>query len=170
MIGFIPFPGVLGLCEMQSISSRIWTRVTVSISYDDNHYTTGTSSVLYMTLNNLALKIWNVEYPLHFHCSQAHSDPKWYHLIVLSMGQIERTVSNLITDVELWLLYSNTWNHLTELKKKSSGSFKKLSPKCVYKSYIYSILMYKEDLRLNNLQWLMCHKTQPNQIKQRIIK
>ena len=27
---------------MQSVLSRIWTRVTVSISYDDNHYTTGT--------------------------------------------------------------------------------------------------------------------------------
>ena len=24
---------------MQSVSSRIWTRVTVSIPYDDNHYT-----------------------------------------------------------------------------------------------------------------------------------
>ena len=29
---------------MQSVSSRIWTRVAVSITYDDNHYTTGTSS------------------------------------------------------------------------------------------------------------------------------
>ena len=28
---------------MQSASSRIWTRVAVSISYDDKHYTTGTS-------------------------------------------------------------------------------------------------------------------------------
>ena len=28
---------------MQSVSSRIWTRVAVSISYEDNHYTTGTS-------------------------------------------------------------------------------------------------------------------------------
>ena len=27
---------------MQSVSSKIWTRVTVSISYDDNHYTTET--------------------------------------------------------------------------------------------------------------------------------
>ena len=35
---------VLVLCEMRSASSRIWTRVTVSISYDDNHCTTGTSS------------------------------------------------------------------------------------------------------------------------------
>ena len=24
--------------------------------------------------------------------------------------------------------------------------------------------MYKEDLALNNLQWLICHKTKPNQI------
>ena len=24
--------------------------------------------------------------------------------------------------------------------------------------------MYKEDLELNNLQWLICHKTQTNQI------
>ena len=36
VIGFIPFPRVLVLCEIQSVSSRIWTRVTVSISYDDN--------------------------------------------------------------------------------------------------------------------------------------
>ena len=28
---------------MQSLSSRIWTRIVVSNSYDDNHYTTGTS-------------------------------------------------------------------------------------------------------------------------------
>ena len=26
---------------MDSVSSRIWTRVAVSISYDDNNYTTG---------------------------------------------------------------------------------------------------------------------------------
>ena len=43
IIGFTPFPRVLVLCKMQSVSSRIWTRVNVSISYDDNHYTTGTS-------------------------------------------------------------------------------------------------------------------------------
>ena len=24
--------------------------------------------------------------------------------------------------------------------------------------------MYEEDLALNNLQWFVCHKTQPNQI------
>ena len=30
---------------MQSVSFRIWTRVTVSISYDDNHYTTGSNDL-----------------------------------------------------------------------------------------------------------------------------
>ena len=44
IIGFIPFPRVLVLCEMQLMSSKIWTRVAVSISYVDNHYTTGTST------------------------------------------------------------------------------------------------------------------------------
>ena len=43
IIEFIPFLRVLVLCEMKSTSSRIWTSVTVSISYNDNHYTTGTS-------------------------------------------------------------------------------------------------------------------------------
>ena len=29
---------------------------------------------------------------------------------------------------------------------------------------IYLIYTYKKDLVLNNLQWLICHKTQPNQL------
>ena len=28
--------------------------------------------------------------------------------------------------------------------------------------HVYLIYIYKEDLALNNLRWLMCHKTQPN--------
>ena len=30
---------------------------------------------------------------------------------------------------------------------------------------IYQIYIYKEGLALNNLQWLICHKTKPNQTK-----
>ena len=52
-IRFIPFPRVLVLCEMQSFSSRIWTRVAVFISYDDNHFTTGTSFRVIDTKYNL---------------------------------------------------------------------------------------------------------------------
>ena len=36
---------------MQSVSSKIWTRVAVSISYDDNHYTTGTSKFIQEEVN-----------------------------------------------------------------------------------------------------------------------
>ena len=28
---------------------------------------------------------------------------------------------------------------------------------------IYLMYMYKKDVALNNQQWLICHKTQPNQ-------
>ena len=48
IIGFIPFPRVLVLCEMQSVSSRIWTRIAVFISYGDNDYITGTSIVAHI--------------------------------------------------------------------------------------------------------------------------
>ena len=44
---------------MQSVSSRIWTRVAVIISYDDNHYTTGTFSACYAkTEVSIALKLF----------------------------------------------------------------------------------------------------------------
>ena len=51
IIGFIPFPRVLVLCEMQSVSSRIWTRIAVFISYGDNDYTTGTSLCVVVRVN-----------------------------------------------------------------------------------------------------------------------
>ena len=35
---------------MQSVSSRIWTRIAVSISYNNNHYTMGLSVVLIVSL------------------------------------------------------------------------------------------------------------------------
>ena len=45
IIGFIPFSRVSVLCEMQLVSFRIWTHVAVSVSYDNNHDTTGTFSL-----------------------------------------------------------------------------------------------------------------------------
>ena len=50
IIGFIRFPRVLVLCEMQWVSSRIWTRVAVFISYDENNYTTGTYLPIYLSI------------------------------------------------------------------------------------------------------------------------
>ena len=41
---------IIALCEIQTTSSRIWTRVTVSISYDRNHYTTNGNFCIYQPL------------------------------------------------------------------------------------------------------------------------
>ena len=35
----------------------------------------------------------------------------------------------------------------------------------MFTNHMYLIYMYKEDVALNNLQWLICHKTKPNQTK-----
>ena len=40
---------------MQSVWSRIWTRVAVSIFYDDNHYTMGTSSQSMIVRNSMEM-------------------------------------------------------------------------------------------------------------------
>ena len=52
-----------------------------------------------------------------------------------------------MTDVKLWLLHSNTWNHLT-----------------VYKNIYIYIYIHEQDLALNNLQSLTGLKTKANQI------
>ena len=44
---------------MQSVSSKIWTRVAVSISYDDNHYTTGTSKYILGCPRGVMVKAMN---------------------------------------------------------------------------------------------------------------
>ena len=44
----------------------------------------------------------------------------------------------------------------------SSGLFKILQPFCLQIMY----LIYKQDLALNNLQWLICYKIQPTKLNQ----
>ena len=46
----------------------------------------------------------------------------------------------------------------------SLGSSKNVIYKMCFK-IIYLICRYKKDLALNNLQWLICHKTKPSQFK-----
>ena len=48
IVGYIPFLWVLELCEIQTVSFRIWTWVTVYISLDNNHFTTSTLIYIYI--------------------------------------------------------------------------------------------------------------------------
>ena len=97
IIGFIPFPRVLVLCEMQSVSSRIWTRVAVSIFYDGSHYTTGTSSRWYYSDPNLKE---DINFCQHF----------WHHPPVHRRdSHINRDLmSNLPFKVGLWYIPYST--------------------------------------------------------------
>ena len=66
------------------------------------------------------------------------------------------------TAVKLWLLYRNVLNHLSVYEKKMSLSlFKNIINKMCLQ-IMYSINMHTQDLALNNLQWLICHKTKRN--------
>ena len=50
-MGFIPFPSVLVLYEIQTASSRFRTRIAVSISNDDNLYTSCPRGVMVKAMN-----------------------------------------------------------------------------------------------------------------------
>ena len=66
--------------------------------------------------------------------------------MVLSIGQIEQTMcvnKILMLNCDCYIVILENIYLCT---KKSSNS------KCVYKSYIFIIYMFKEDLALNNLQ------------------
>ena len=77
IMGFIPFLRVLVLCEKQLAWSRIWTRIVVSNSNDDNHYTTGTS--IYIHIQNYRLTTILKEY---FAFPEALALQEPYHLIL----------------------------------------------------------------------------------------
>ena len=69
IIGFIPFPRVLVLCEMQSVSSRIWTCVAVSCRQD---------------LNLCPISITPLHYR-HLHLSPLWSPPYFFLCFLPSM-------------------------------------------------------------------------------------
>ena len=61
------------------------------------------------------------------------------------------------------MLDRNIQNHLTVCKKNDLSLIKKCYQQNVFTNNIYLIHMYKEELVLNNPQYLICHKTQSNQ-------
>ena len=99
-----------------------------------------------------ALKIWGM-------CSTPSlpllPGPLWPRGItphgVLSMSQIEQTMC-----ANKWLMLNcDCYLAILEticVQKRAQTCWRMLSTKCVYKSYICLIYMYKDDLALNNLQ------------------
>ena len=72
---------------MQSVSSRIWTRVAVFISYDDNNYTTGTSTkIVYIVVGKTSRESY-VQYRcfLFFSIPPSSSGVKTVHHTAISL-------------------------------------------------------------------------------------
>ena len=82
---------------MQSVSSRIWTRVAVSNSYDDNHYTTVTSSIIIINIILLLECFWH-QHQLMVFC-RSLSDNKSSHVF--------RTLLSILVDLNhvfVWMV------------------------------------------------------------------
>ena len=58
------------------------------------------------------------------------------------------------------MLDRNIWNYSNVCKQISFGLFKKLSTNYLFTNHMHFIYRYKQDLAWNNLQGLICHKTQ----------
>ena len=71
------------------------------------------------------------------------------HKLILHIIYIYLNVCKQMIHVQLLLLGSNSWNHLTVCKKFAQVRLKMLSTKWAEKSYIFDI--YKQDFALNNL-------------------
>ena len=85
---------------MQSVASRIWTRVAVSISYDDNHYTTGTHHFIGALCDSLVdnnfQKLMNF-YGYIFLCVEIlqnrNSDRKYKYVIISIKASLQHGLS-----------------------------------------------------------------------------
>ena len=81
IVDCIRFSRVLVLCEMGTTESRIWTWVTVSIFYDDNHcaaraslsltfsFSLSLALYIYIYIYMGGIIIWNVKYKYNLRCS-----------------------------------------------------------------------------------------------------
>ena len=134
IIGFIPFPRVLELCEMQSVSSRIWTRIAVSISCDDNQYTTGTSIVFLHVFLSLSC----------FMCYNQTDDITTLDgtplKLVDKFTYLGRSVSSTETDIDRRL--TKTWKAINRLSIIWKSNLTDKMKRSFFQAVVVSILLY----------------------------
>ena len=83
--------------EMQAHSSRIWTRVTVCISYDDNHYTMSAYGCMYPTSHPVRFdnKLFYLESPRINRDSCVDIYNKMLHFLLITLqGHLSRRAIN----------------------------------------------------------------------------
>ena len=122
---------------MQSVRSRIWTRVAVSISYDDNHYTTGTSKIVSTTsiksreYTNMSQQL---EIYTHFSLNKQYEEEVQNTLYLVQPGNVKAIwLSYLPYQINIFLFCT-------------SSSYCLFKEKCVYISscwdmFVHSLLL-----------------------------
>ena len=122
---------------MQSVKSRIWTRVAVSISCDDNHYTTGTSNIfLYIdspalitlvVYINITYSLWIVPFTII----------KRLYFMLWKWNLTDKMKrSFLLAAVMSILLYGCTpWTLTKRLEKKLDGNYTRMLRAILNKSW-----------------------------------
>ena len=100
IVGYIIFKRTFALCEMQTVLSRIWTRIVVSTFYDNNRYMMSasiyTKSVIYISLD-LA--------PLFFCCLYIYCYLQTDYFVVSKLFSGARHVEILRAGIETRLIF-----------------------------------------------------------------
>ena len=111
---------------MQSVSSRIWTHVAMSICYNDNHYATGTSKK-----HLVSVMSWLASWPDTLKVSGGGYVQKMW-LVASSFMQMCGVLHRQITK-----LYIKSWNAPMDSRKKYSQRSRLLIAMAVGESCLY---------------------------------
>ena len=112
---------------MQSVSSRIWTRDAVSISYDDNHYTTGISTFSYnyahknTGTNTFYKEMYQMKLYIYIMVKVFARGPRNHGSIP---GRVIPKTQKMVLDASLL----NTLHYKVRIKGKRSNSGKGIAP------------------------------------------
>ena len=104
---------------MQSVTSRIWTRVTVSISYDDNHYTTWFLNLL-ASNNSIWVKISPVSWDSLVRCKHERKCSRACRADV-SFRDVTTETPDRKNRAREW-----EWRHATEACAEDLGDLRKV--------------------------------------------
>ena len=76
---------------MQLVSSKIWTRLTVPISYDDNHDTMGTSNWIYIIVSLISKRVYFI------------------NSLLLNQSPVINSIHCCSLQTQQWILVPATW-------------------------------------------------------------
>ena len=150
---------------MQSVSSRIWTRVAVSISYDDNHYTiTGTKAILLITFiqyhwsklpllwSRKAISYGYLVWPWWLFCISSQPIYHHHHHHVVPLARISLTLSRHFSQS---FIASSRSSELHPVSSHSCCMYVRDGRPAFTRPYVGSLLLQQCSACLARLTWIV---------------